>query len=440
MAVEILISYTDPTSSGATIRYDCGVKYSAFQTFILNNDSVITKVDAWMGVQVAFPRSHPIVCQIFAADANHKKTGSSLGSATTTVSQLPYDEYTFTFSSPVSLSGNTRYGLYFSPTISNGVGYTVGLYAGGEAGGYADGQWTAYKNDSYYYSGSLDEDIWFKLWGELSNSQGGNGGNGSTSSTSSTTSTTTSTTTSSSTSSTMSTSSTTSSTSSSTSSTTSTYPGYTEGVAKSVAVIPSSTEDEVWMVVTRMIKGVEVTYLEQMQPRDYGDLEDAFFVDSGLKYDGDPLTTFDGLDHLEGERVAILGDGVVQTSKIVNSSGEVTVASAVSVAVIGLPYRFTLQPMRFDMIGPGGTTKGTLKRFAELVISFFESGGNIQYGVDVDNLFDIADLPSTGLFTGDVVVVADGGFSVEDSVIITGVEPLPCCIRCLVPRIKVTGR
>jgi hypothetical protein len=94
--------------------------------------------------------------------------------------------------------------------------------------------------------------------------------------------------------------------------------------------------------------------------------------------------------------------------------------------------------MRFDIHTPGGTTKGSLKRFAELVISFFESAG-AKYGVDVDNLFEI-DWPDDELYTGDKVVAHEGGFSVEDSVIITTDEPLPLIVRAIVPRIEKTGR
>jgi len=209
-----------------------------------------------------------------------------------------------------------------------------------------------------------------------------------------------------------------------------------------VAVIPGADEDEVWMLVTRNIKGAEVTYLEQMQPRDYGELEDAWFVDSGLKYDEVvPATTFTGLEHLEGERVAILADGTVRDRKIVDANGEVTVAVAASKAIIGLPNRFTFKPMRFDLMTQRGTSKGSLKTFKELVISFLESNG-AQYGVDVDNLFDIPPsvIPSTGLYTGDAVVNCEGGFNVEDSIIITGDKPLPCVVRAMIPRIQQPGR
>ena len=214
--------------------------------------------------------------------------------------------------------------------------------------------------------------------------------------------------------------------------------------SNSVAVIPSSAEDEVWVLVARVIGGEVKRYVEQMQPRNFGEQEDAWFVDSGLSYNGDPEDTFAGLGHLEGETVKILGDGAVFSSQIV-TNGTVTLDNLVSKAVIGLPFTFKLKPMRFDLTTEYGTSKGSIKKISELVISFYRSL-LVKYGRDEDNLFDI-DWRTTeaygeppALYTGDKVVTVDGGFDVEDSVLITGDSPLPCIIRAIVPRLEQTGR
>lgn len=56
---------------------------------------------------------------------------------------------------------------------------------------------------------------------------------------------------------------------------------------ESVAVIPGSGEDEVWIAIERNINGSEVKYIEQFQPRNWGiDNNDIFYVDSGLTFDG----------------------------------------------------------------------------------------------------------------------------------------------------------
>lgn len=224
------------------------------------------------------------------------------------------------------------------------------------------------------------------------------------------------------------------------------HPLRTGDTVESVAVIPVENEDEVWLVVTRVINGTTVSYLEQMQPRDFGDdQEDCWFVDSGLSLDtadADGIVT--GLDHLEGEEVVILVDGAVAPRQTV-SGGSVNVGSViVSRAIVGLPFRYTLKPMRFDL-EKDGTTKGTLKRFSELVISFFESL-NAEYGEDTDSLFKIdwrteETLGSPPeLYTGDKLVTHEGGFSTEDPVVISGDDPVPCTVRALIPRVETTGR
>lgn len=54
---------------------------------------------------------------------------------------------------------------------------------------------------------------------------------------------------------------------------------------KSVATIPGSDgEDEIWVVVDRTIDGNDYTFIEQFQPRDFGDQNDAWFVDCGLNF------------------------------------------------------------------------------------------------------------------------------------------------------------
>lgn len=62
--------------------------------------------------------------------------------------------------------------------------------------------------------------------------------------------------------------------------------GGTSAKAESVAVIPGTTEDEIWISTSRTVNDSTVRQIEQLQPRVDVDLEDSFFVDSGLKFDG----------------------------------------------------------------------------------------------------------------------------------------------------------
>jgi hypothetical protein len=220
-----------------------------------------------------------------------------------------------------------------------------------------------------------------------------------------------------------------------------------DGLVQSVMVIPSTLEDEVWISIVRAVNGENKVYVEQFQPRIL-DIrkENAFFVDSGIIYQGPPTNTITGLGHLEGKIVNILADGIVLNEQRV-VSGQVTLANQAFNVRVGLAYDSKLTPMRMDINTKSGTTHGSIKKTAEMVISFMNTVG-AKYGKDDGNLFDIdfdrVGLKNTseveGLFTGDVTVAFDGGFDIEDSMVITQSDPLPCIVRAIVPRVEQTGR
>ncbi|MBU0522695.1 MAG: hypothetical protein KKC24_23865 [Gammaproteobacteria bacterium] len=60
----------------------------------------------------------------------------------------------------------------------------------------------------------------------------------------------------------------------------------TDGFVESIACIPEGQEDALYMVVRRTINGVQKRYVERMATRQVLSIEDAFFVDCGLTYDG----------------------------------------------------------------------------------------------------------------------------------------------------------
>lgn len=160
--------------------------------------------------------------------------------------------------------------------------------------------------------------------------------------------------------------------------------------------------------------------------------------------------TFTNLSHLEGETVQILGTDVDDTTTVydteVVSSGSITLMTLsphthnfVRKAHVGLASTYKLQPMRLDYDTPAGTTKGSIGKIAEIVVSFLDTL-NAKYGSDDDDLKDIDWPSSTALYTGDRVLAFDGGFDTEDTIIISGSEPLPCTVRAIIARKEKTGR
>jgi len=242
-----------------------------------------------------------------------------------------------------------------------------------------------------------------------------------------------------------------------------------DGFVQSACVTPGETEDKVSIAILRTIvgdivycegdivtyEGKNVTladyciYIERFAPRVFGtDIEDAFFVDCGATFESTtPTTTVTGATHLVGETVAILADGVVQASKVVDKDGEFELDAAASKVQYGLPFVPVLEPMKPVVNTQMGTTAASIASAKEMGISFLDTAG-ATYGASLDNMFTIDfDDPQwvnaskiEGLFTGTVNVSVDGGFSLEQPLIISSDSPLPLTVRAIIPKMDVTGR
>jgi hypothetical protein len=129
----------------------------------------------------------------------------------------------------------------------------------------------------------------------------------------------------------------------------------TQSVIKSIAIIPSAvtSEDEVWCLVERVIDGSTVYYYEVFEP--YTNIaSDAVHVDSAVIFTSvTATTTVTGLDHLEGEYVAINNGGASEEPKQV-VTGEIELSTATTKAIIGLPIKSELEFHPFNFIGQMG--------------------------------------------------------------------------------------
>jgi hypothetical protein len=176
------------------------------------------------------------------------------------------------------------------------------------------------------------------------------------------------------------------------------------------------------------------------------DLEDAYFVDCGIDYDGVATTSITGLSHLVGEEVVILADGVVIEDEVVSDTGTITLDTAAEKYSVGLVYRSELQPMRPVFSTVMGTTAGSIVGVHNMGVSLHNSDG-VEYGTDTGSLHEInieeVGLENTsdidGLFTGVVDVSVDGGYDLDNNIRIVSDAPLPCIVRALIPDVVLTG-
>ena len=112
----------------------------------------------------------------------------------------------------------------------------------------------------------------------------------------------------------------------------------TQGEVKSVSVVG----DDVYLLINR--NGTYV--IEQF--------DDDLNLDSALTGEvGTPTQNWSGLDHLDGQSVSVVADGVAQNDQIV-SGGTIVLDNPASHIEVGLPYTHIIEPLPPTASGEGG--------------------------------------------------------------------------------------
>lgn len=222
--------------------------------------------------------------------------------------------------------------------------------------------------------------------------------------------------------------------------------GGTGVVVESIAVIPGTSYSEVWAIIKRTINGSTKRYVEVMQPFfNAMDKEDAFFVDSGLTYNGTPATTISGLDHLEGETVTILADGAALPSDTV-SGGSITLPNSYSVVTVGLGYNSDIEPVYQEGGSRLGVTQMNMAKITQLGLRLYETL-NLKIGSDSSNLKTVnfrtgSDLMDNtpALYTGDKLLDFDDDWELNYNVYIRQDLPYPMTIVSLLFKAEVSDQ
>lgn len=144
----------------------------------------------------------------------------------------------------------------------------------------------------------------------------------------------------------------------------------TSGAVKSLAVV----DDELYTINQRTIDSNTVYYVERW------DFD--YLMDSAIKVNPTPTqTVITGLDHLEGQTVQIVGDGIVLTPKTV-SSGQITLeANEIGYSEIELGINFVpeIVPMPLNTSIGSGQNAMRLKRIVRVNMRVYET-----FGVQID--------------------------------------------------------
>lgn len=226
---------------------------------------------------------------------------------------------------------------------------------------------------------------------------------------------------------------------------------------ESLAVIPNTSEvfDETWMIVNRDGGRFIERMVKRLGSKETLELADQIFVDSALTYSGSATDTFTGLEHLEGETVAVLADGIVQSATEVISGGLVTIATSASKVTIGLPYDSDIETLNIELGDDGQTLQGRRVKVGNINIKFEQSRGGFigpdedtlyqaftsdrinQYEGTVDTHDDTALSTETSLYTGTMRAPLGSGYKDGGRMYFRQDDPLPVTISSITPEIDI---
>lgn len=217
------------------------------------------------------------------------------------------------------------------------------------------------------------------------------------------------------------------------------------GVVESVTCVNGGNRDIPYFVVSRTINGSPVKYVEYLAEEFNSlDLADAYLVDCGILYDGAATTAITGLDHLEGEAVDVLADGIVVSNKTV-SSGQITLDHAASKVAVGLHYESDLETLPIEDPLQDGASIGRVKSIPRVAVRLSDSYG-LKAGPDEDHLDEMlfnenivfGEAPQP--FSGEKSIFIEGSYATDKRIHLRRDIPLPVTINALVVEYEVLQR
>lgn len=221
----------------------------------------------------------------------------------------------------------------------------------------------------------------------------------------------------------------------------------TSGLVKDIAVIPTSGEDTLFLLVQRDVtlsSSVPFLFVEKLAPKlTSAEVEDAFFVDGGLTYSGSPTTVLRGLRHLEGRAVQVLADGAVVAGLTV-SGGSITLPQAASKVHVGLGYNSDMVtlPMALEMPAAGqGTAKNVSKAYLRLVATSVMKVGPTFAKLRETPARTIEDVWGSppALRTREAEVSLDPSWNQDGSICLRQDQPLPATVAAMALEVATGG-
>lgn len=217
----------------------------------------------------------------------------------------------------------------------------------------------------------------------------------------------------------------------------------TNGHFESVTSVTEGEDDVLYAIVRRNVNGRDLRYVERMKQRRFTSTKDYYFMDGGLTYRGNPVSTVSNLGILEGKTVCVLADGNVMPKTVV-SNGTIHLPDGITASVIsvGLPIEasITTLPLAFQIDAAMG--QGRTKNLNKVWLRVYESvavlagayGGKMyEYKQRTTEVFSHPTRPKTG-----IIEINVGGQWDDDGLMqIKQENPLPITVLSVAAEFSV---
>lgn len=216
-------------------------------------------------------------------------------------------------------------------------------------------------------------------------------------------------------------------------------PQNTAGAYESVASIPSPEGDEVWAIVRRTVQGQTRRYVERFATGIYTD-------STIIGTDVTGKAVWSGIDHLEGEQVAVRAQdeatpGMVYMGMFPVTAGTITLPRDTKRVEIGLPFTNSVTLLRPELQSGEGSAQNNPQRTHEVSLLVMESIGlkinddEIAFREFGDHLLDFAPEEFSGFKRAGLTGWSRG----EDPITISQDEPYPFHLLAVVRKFTVNS-
>lgn len=212
----------------------------------------------------------------------------------------------------------------------------------------------------------------------------------------------------------------------------------TDGVIEDVAVLPATTEDQVFFRVQRTIGGATVRYHERLARFDQ-------CVGGALSVNADSYITgtgvISGLDHLDGETVVVWADGEDQGSHVVASGALATLTDSFTTWCAGLGYQAQFKSAKLagqTNMGVSLTQRSRINAIGLILADTHAQG--LEFGPDFSTLDGLPLTEDGADVDGDAVwnaydedmIEFPGDWDTDNRVCLVANAPRPCTVLAAV--------